>query len=188
MSRKQIRASAATINRLLILSTVLLLAHLLTIQASDLEAMGLKVHISDPSMIRGAIALVFLHYFFAFATRAEYESSLAERRITNFRLRNAVAFAYANRAFVRLNKAFSRFSGNVAKLSNLKSAVWWHQHITHKSGIKSAAKIFYINFKALSRVHSLILSVIIIVGSGFALVDAYLFLKLVAQTVLSAIW
>lgn len=51
------------IPKVLFLSLLLLLSHVLEIQPSELDAGGMKLAIKDLVIIRGVIALLFLYYF-----------------------------------------------------------------------------------------------------------------------------
>lgn len=50
-------------SKLVVVGAVLLVIHLLNITPKEVEPLGLKVLISDPIILRGGLAIIFLHQF-----------------------------------------------------------------------------------------------------------------------------
>lgn len=74
--------------------TILLLSHLVGIQPSDVSVFGLKFTISDPAIVNGAIAILFMHYFLGVMSTSEIQSKRQARAMHLSDIRQSCIQAY----------------------------------------------------------------------------------------------
>lgn len=81
--------------RLLLVGILLLLSHMLRISPSEFDAAGAKIAIKDPVIIRGALALVYLHYVWMSVISSSMSNSFIVLKLSTRSLRASLRKAYA---------------------------------------------------------------------------------------------
>lgn len=74
----------------LLFGTVLILAHLLDIRPSSIEAAGLEIAVADPGILYGGIALVYLYHLFRAIEVSEVAVALLPLTIQKAKIRNSI--------------------------------------------------------------------------------------------------
>jgi len=76
-----------TLTRAIAFAVILVLAHLLEIRPSEVDALGLKISLTDPSVLYGLIAMVFGYYLSRAVWHGEKGQSLLPFRDEPLRMR-----------------------------------------------------------------------------------------------------
>lgn len=82
-------------SKALAFAVILILAHLLEIRPSEMDAFGLKVSFSEPALLYGAIAMVFGYYASRALDYAENGASLVQINVKPHKLRSNIRGAKA---------------------------------------------------------------------------------------------
>lgn len=77
-------------SRALAFAVILIMAHLLEIKPSEMDAFGLKVSFTEPALLYGAIAMVFGYYASRAVQYSESGGSLLPVNVTPHRIRSNV--------------------------------------------------------------------------------------------------
>lgn len=89
-------------SRALAFAVVLILAHLLEIKPSEMDAFGLKISFSDPVLLYGAISMVFGYYASRALEYSENGTSLLQINVKPHRIRSSIR---SSRVFWKAEKA-----------------------------------------------------------------------------------
>lgn len=77
-------------SKALAFSVILIMAHLLDIKPSEMDAFGLKVSLSDPALLYGAISMVFGYYASRALQHSESGGSLLQINVKPHRIRSNI--------------------------------------------------------------------------------------------------
>lgn len=141
-------------DRALLVGTILLLSHLVTFQPSELSALGIKITIGDPAMIRGVIALIYLHYAVAVLSQPNRSDARLERE------RRLTLVRYFAELTPKRLKGTPRGRAVVIMIGTLRLLMF--------------------------NAHVAILTTLMTIAFGFAVVDAFKFGRLVVNVILAS--
>jgi len=97
-----------TYGKALLFAAALVMSHLLGIEPSEAETLGLKFTTPDPVILHGSLALIFLHYLFRLISFSERGASMFHMRSEAAQMRyyiRTVRHQYRKKTPVQVKKA-----------------------------------------------------------------------------------